>query len=279
MGKTFVSRAVGAFLGAQLAESGMPGLRRASTPFSPAQGPLTDEMVRSATRLVMARGKTVDGAETLPDDEEVVLNSPLLMSARVIPLAIAEALRGRRDVLPLEERVLMATQGGQDPRVRVAAYAMALAVQAAFAQTDTEEHDSRRAYVVLRDISNMVREVEDRFPHMRTPSISSWFTKIHAYSLLDQGWEQELGDRLSAWATPWALIPLAIAVFLRHPLRFEAGVQETQIFPTPGPFAFFTGCLIGASVGVEQIPSAWLSAHPKRDEIVAFAQSFTQTFG
>ncbi|HCC23875.1 TPA: hypothetical protein DF272_06905 [Candidatus Falkowbacteria bacterium] len=88
-----------------------------------------------------------------------------------------------------------------------------------------------------------------------------------------------LRDRIGTSCFCLESVPFSIAIYLRHPYDFRAGVLEAvNAGGDTDSNASMAGAMIGANVGLDGIPAEWLNFRPEFQEALELGEQLYRTF-
>ena len=164
----------------------------------------------------------------------------------------------------------------KDPRAWYGAYAVALIICEAIRQPIHSSHSEKMMMRIIQELSKIELPSWSGKTYCYEEPIVNQFTRILSMGLLDDF--EKLRDTIGTNCFCVESIPFAIAVFLRHPRNFRVGVLEAvNAGGDTDTTAAMVGAMIGANIGLEEIPQDLIDQVPATAEASAIAQQLHNT--
>ena len=218
-----------------------------------------------------ARGR----APTVPAEIKSGMGFGNGVATKIVPIALLAAIRQWPSSKLLETVMTEGRATHADLRASIAAYAVAWLMASIIRHSLFRDRQS-----VIMKWQRLIRAVKAAETvynvNYGEGNISAKLEKIYI-----EGWwreEHALREECGTACVCWESVPFSIATFLRNPADFRTGVSDAvNAGGDTDTNASMVGALIGANVGMAEIPDSLLKPPFKADPVIELANEFVNS--
>jgi len=197
------------------------------------------------------------------------------VAMKIAPLAVFHALGGGFPEPFLSDAMALGLMTHGDPRASFAAAALGAAIDAVLSNRCKPCDGFCLRHLVLRQAVQTAERLEFRYQFFRNNAADTLSARLKVLwnSLGDAA---GLRDKAGTGCFALESVPFAIGTFLRHPADFRRGVLEAvNAGGDADSTASMVGALIGANVGLANLPPEWTGRVPAVAQALKIADELT----
>ncbi|MDP3899923.1 MAG: ADP-ribosylglycohydrolase family protein [bacterium] len=228
-------------------------------------GGTTKQAIEEVKIYQLTKGKEGRHPEDLAGDYGHNRGAGNGVAMKIAPLALFHSSYQITELPLLLDVLELGRLTHYDPRASSTAAAVALIIRYVINQP-VSNHDSsigllQSIYDNIKYFEKTILKVDSQFDLTMTKWLKKFLKNPAEYLLADI---ETLIEKIGTGCFCLESVPFAIAVFLRHPRDFRAGVLEAvNAGGDTDTTASMAGAMIGANVGLDGIPEEWRTFRPE----------------